>query len=224
VDQDLATWHEAGVNGSVARKRRSFDLAFVNVPGHSFALNSFRLRRGTTDIPMSQVRIFTETTGLNLNPGAYTIRSDRGTVRVVVAFEDEEIISTSGNVYTLHASVTGTVLEGESVATSFARLVHEVPIQQTTYVSLDTDGVNDAGVFYFGPLMDTGSGVRMYSPGLVSDVTETPHSPRARVQGGSRDWFSDTGTEDLTVWVAPAEPNPVSLLARRAFFKRNPAV
>ncbi|MFA6429468.1 MAG: hypothetical protein WCV84_03130 [Patescibacteria group bacterium] len=201
VDQDFAVFHEAGVNGPVARKRRSFDMAFTNTPGHSFTLSDFGLRRGSQEIPRSEYRVFTENTGLNLNPGAYTVSSSVRNVSVVVAFSGEENISTAGNDYTLHATLTGTVLEGESIATTFTRRTHEVPIQETAFVSVRTESSYEDGVFYIGPVMDLGSGVRLYSPGLVSDLSETPHSPNPRVQGGSRDWFGETGVQDLTyVW------------------------
>lgn len=173
--------------GSVALKKITFNVALTTSTGSTLRLSSFRLRKGSTDMPLADIRI-TNASGTDLE-GSYLLTSS---TKVVVRFTNEETISGSGTTFTLTAQVAGSVA-GDAVTISLARnLTQEVV---TGY--LGDGNVGDI----FGPNLDTSaSGINnatSAAPFLWSDNSEVPHSS-ATGTNASRDWTNDTYVEDMT--------------------------
>lgn len=194
--------------GSISLKKIVFSLAFSTTTNSTLSLSNFRVRRGAQDLTTNQTRIINGVSGSDLTSG--TLNSGAAasaTARVLVEFTNEETISGSGNVYTLHATVGGTVNSGDSVTVSFFRTTSTLA---TTAVSsttgyLTNDYVTDTtAINVGGPHIDTSvapsnvigqNGIGTF---VWSDQSETPHSDAQGSAGGSRDWTNDIFVQDLT--------------------------
>jgi hypothetical protein len=186
LDMDLYKFQvSADSAGSVALKKIVFNVA----ESGAFTMSNFRLRKGSTDIALADAAI-TDGTGADLKAGTLSASG-----QVVVIFTNEETISGSGNVYTLHASIGGTVNSGDSVSINFAT-DNTVAAPVTGYLT------NDTTVGLVGANLDTAiapSGIASASGTFVwSDNSEVPHSYALGTAGGSRDWTQDLYVEDLT--------------------------
>ena len=188
--------------GSIALKKVSFNISFSTSTGSTVKLSNFRIRRGTTDLALSQARIVdvigTDLTAGNLNSGAGAPAGGASsTARVVVEFTSQESISGSGNVYTLHATVAGTVVSGDSVTTALLKTGGSTVV--TGYLTSD-DVTSTLGIA--GPQIDTAvapAGTQGAEGTFVwSDQSEVPHSDATGLLGGSRDWSDDVYVDDLT--------------------------
>ncbi|MBP9863865.1 hypothetical protein KBC54_00240 [Patescibacteria group bacterium] len=194
TDQDLIKWQIAADSaGSIAWKQAIFQVT----KSAGVTLSNFRLRRGGTDMDTSLYTITNGTSTDNLITGSIAT-GDAQAVFVVVAMAagQEESISGSGNVYTLHATVSGAT-SGKSVTTSFYR-DNTNPVV-TGYLATGAYNALTATANVFNidtaaaPSGGTGSATGTF---VWSDFSEVPHSPVA--QTGSRDWTNDLYVQDLS--------------------------
>ncbi|MCR4256373.1 MAG: hypothetical protein NUW08_01565, partial [Candidatus Uhrbacteria bacterium] len=158
----------------------------------SLNFQNLRLRKGTTDIADGDIAI-TSATSVDYYTGGPALGETSGTV--VIAFTNEETISGSGNIYTMHGTINGTVDSGDSLSFNFRRNGLATPV--TGYLS----NYRLAGVD--GPNLDVGTTPLAGAPTVVgtfvwSDNSEVPHSYASGTNSGSRDWTEDLYVEDLT--------------------------
>jgi hypothetical protein len=191
LDMDLYKFQvSADSAGSVALKKVVFNWSKGD-SNSSFNLVNLRLRKGSTDIAAADISIVSAT-GSNLYTGGTGIGDATGTV--VVTFTSEETISGSGNVYTLHGLVNGTVDSGDSFSLNFYR-DNTVTTPVTGYLSADFFTI-------VGPNIDTDPAADGTSEAIGtfvwSDNSEVPHSYASGTAGGSMDWTQDLYLEDLT--------------------------
>lgn len=193
----------ADQNGSIALKKVTFALSTATTTNSSLSLNNFRIRRGSSEISTDLVTI-TSRYGADLEGStAITNSANTGTApRVVVTFDNEETISGSGNVYTLVATVGGTVNTGDSVTVSMDRSQDVSAGNLTGYlVSTMFDHPSDDSKDLVGPNVTSSTapgGTPSYASAFIwSDLSEIPHSD---VEGSSssRDWTNGYLVEDLT--------------------------
>lgn len=192
LDMDLYRFQvSADSAGSVAVKKIVFNWSKGD-GNDSFTMQNFRLRKGSTDIAAADIAITDETGAVNYYTGGPAATTTAG--QIVIVFNNEETISGSGNVYTLHATVSGTVDSGDSFSLNFRRESVGTPV--TGYL------VNDAFGGIRAPSIDTDvapEGTADAEGTFVwSDLSEVPHSPAFGSAGGSRDWTNDLYVEDLT--------------------------
>jgi hypothetical protein len=187
----------ADAAGSVALKKITFAVSVsTSTSGSSFSLNNFRIRKGSTEIPVADV-VITDRAGADV--GNATFAAATGTPRIVVSFTNgtgggEETISGSGTVYTLVANTAGTIVAGDQVSTSFDRSGDISAGTVTGYLTA-------AGGTIVGPNLDTAAapGATASPASFVwSDLSEIPHSDQVGASGGSRDWTNGYLVDDLT--------------------------
>lgn len=183
LDQDLYRFQ---VSADVAGSIGIHSIAF-NVSGTGVTLSNFRLRKGSTDMSLSDCLIVDET-ATNLSGGSLTI-DPTDTHRVVIWFLNEETVTGSGNVYTLHATTSG-VVAGDSVSFAF----HRTSTGATGYL-LD-DPIHSA--LDVSPWGSAGTVPPIAAGFIWSDLSEVPHSDFYGCCGGSRDWTDGLYIEDLT--------------------------
>jgi len=158
--------------------------------------DQFRLRRGTTDLPLTEVRI-RDRTGMALDPGIATLRPPNNLV--VVVFQREEVVPVGAfNDYELSAVITQTQ-QYDTVTTHFMA-PREASGGGTGWL---TDFVYEpmtANVMT-GPNLErltrSPSTGRADMPGyfLWSDLSEVPHS--FSTGRGSSDWITHHLLEGL---------------------------
>ena len=192
LDMDLYKFQvSADSAGSVALKKIVFAWSKGD-SNASFNMQNFRLRKGSTDIAQADISI-SSATSVDYYTGGPAAGELTG--KIVVTFTNEETIAGSGNVYTLHATVNGTVDSGDSFSLNFYRDT-SVTSPVTGYLDNNISG----GIR--GPNIDTAIAPDS-SPDAVgtfvwSDNSEIPHSYASGTAGGSRDWTQDLYVEDLT--------------------------
>lgn len=117
IDMDLIKFQVAADSaGAIGLKQVMFNVTMT--PG--LILSNFRVRRGATDMSLSDFSIVFQD-GTDLESGSLA-----GNGVVVMSFTNEETILGSGNVYTLHANVSGAT-PGKNVTVGF-RQDPSVPI------------------------------------------------------------------------------------------------
>lgn len=201
IDQDLIKFQVAADSaGTIALKQVVFSLA----KGSATTLSNFRVRRGSSDMALADFAVnYSSTTGVETDVEAGTIAANQASGQIVVSFTNEETVSGSGNVYTLHATVAGAA-SGQNVALSFYRDAN-APIV-TGYLTSD---------FAVSPLATSteiftidvasaasstpASPTRFYAGTFLwSDNSEVPHSSALGTSAGSRDWTNDVYVEDIS--------------------------
>ena len=178
IDQDLVKFQVAADSaGTVGVKQISFSFAKTAGVG----LTNFRVRKGASDMALADVA-FTDDAGADVEAGAVT----NNTGMIVLSFMNEESIVGSGNVYTVHATVSG-ASSGKSVSLSLYRdplasivtgyLINNsavgVMISNADVYNIDTDVAPDGAADAAGTF-------------LWSDNSEVDDT-----SGGSRDWTND---------------------------------
>jgi len=194
-DSDLYKFQVSADNaGSVSLKKFILTFSKSTSSGSSLSLSNFRLRRGATDVAQADIRIVNDNER-DLYAGTWNTASTTGSV--IVSFTNEDTIAGSGNVYTLHATVGGTIVSGDSISLSFYRTGGSTVV--TGY--LTGQSVTSSGGVV-GPNIDT-SVSAINTAGAVgtflwSDQSEVPHNSSVGTSSGSRDWTDDVYVEDLT--------------------------
>lgn len=199
VDQDLIKFQVAADSaGTVGLKQVIFSLSKTSAT----SLANFRVRKGASDMALADVAVtYTSTTAKDVEAG--TINANEGGGYIVVTFTNEETIVGSGNVYTLHATVSGAV-SGQNVSLSFYKDAN-APVA-TGYL-LSNYAVSPAVASTDIFVIDTHTVPSSTTPlatsiklgtFLWSDMSEVPHSSALGSAGGSRDWTNDVYVEDLS--------------------------
>lgn len=133
-------------------------------------LRNFRLRKELTDLDS----VVNWVSGVASGSGGY-IREDAVTSHVTSIFNEEEILSNEGNVYTLHADITG-VDAGSVLMVSFATIDgHELAVTGT----VGTSGPGNLTVSG----SDSSWPVQYF---VWSDMSDVAHNPQ--YETGSADW------------------------------------
>ena len=179
IDQDLIKFQFAADSaGSIGWKQVAFSISKTS----EVTISNFRLRRNTMDIDPTTYAVTELTKGVDMMTGS--LPSDPST-RFVVAFKPgfEEVVSGSGGVYTLHATVSGAV-SGSKV------IIKMDTLSSPTFFYPFTGYLENAfvspNIFSLGDLAWSGGGMILWS-----DMSEVPHSAASRTTGGSRDWTDD---------------------------------
>ncbi|MBP6944519.1 hypothetical protein KBD61_01480 [Patescibacteria group bacterium] len=183
--------------GSVTLKKVTFAVSVSTTTGSSLTLSNFRIRKGSTEVPIADV-IITDGVGTNIEAGDFGAATT--TPRVVVSFTNssgggEEGISGSGTVYTLVATTAGPIVAGDQVTTSIDRSGDISAGNVTGYLTSTYSGS------LVGPNLDTAiaPGATVSGASFIwSDQSEIPHSDQVGASGGSRDWTNGYLVDDLT--------------------------
>ena len=192
LDTDLYKFQVAADSaGSVAVKKVVFNWSKGDT-NSSLRFQNLRLRKGSSDIADGDIEITSATSTDYYASGAPALGEASG--KIVIEFTNEETVSGSGTVYTLHGTIDGTVDSGDSLSFNFFRDATSPVV--TGYLSVDALGTMR------GSNIDTGAapdGISNATGTFVwSDNSEVPHSYASSSAGGSRDWTNDTYVEDLT--------------------------
>ncbi len=194
IDQDLIKFQVAADSaGSVAWKQVIFSFS----KSAAVQLSNFRLRSGASDMLTSKVAITNGTTTADLSTGSILAGVNSGYIVVSLLPGQEEGISGSGNVYTLHATVSGAAA-GQNVTLSFLRDSTNPVV--TGYLANGAFGVfaNSANIFHIDTSLSGGAAVAT-GTFVWADNSEVPHSPAlGGATGGSRDWTNDLYVQDLS--------------------------
>ncbi|MDQ7815057.1 MAG: hypothetical protein RDU25_04620 [Patescibacteria group bacterium] len=192
IDQDLMKFQvSADSAGSVAWKQATFSFS----KSSAVALTNFRLRRGATDLDTGVYAITNATSGADLVSGSLAAGVNSGYVVVSLKPGQEESISGSGNVYTLHATVSGAA-SGQNVTLSFYRdstnpLVTGYLVNSTAFGGF----ASSANVFHIDTAAAPSAAAAATGTFVWSDNSEIPHSSAAQT---SRDWTNDLYVTDLS--------------------------
>lgn len=190
-DQDLISFQiAADPAGSIGLKQMVFN---VDVKG-LFITQHFHVRRGDTDMDPSTYALVTNglTVGQGdiINPAYCQTPGDCSGYKLIFSLSDEEVISGSGNVYTLHADVSG-VTDGCSLDIQPQLLLPSAP------AGLITGQLVEA----LPPYLSISGSTPATLPQMFiwSDMSEVPHGANAPWTGNptpsSADW---TNGMDLT--------------------------
>lgn len=185
TQQDLYRFRaQPDAAGSIALKKLSWSYRYV--ADYRASINNLRLFRGSAEVASTSYRIV-NTAGENLYIDSLTSR-DMPTGQLTLIFEDEEIISSSGNIYSLRATPMGHVPGDVFTLTTTSNTVHP-----TGYLTAAGTASAMGGVL--GPNIDEdepADGTPEAASGFVwSDLSEIPHSSMVGGRaGGSRDWIA----------------------------------
>ena len=188
IDQDLIKFQVAAdAQGSIAVKQMVFNVSLAGV-----SLSNFRLRKGSTDMALGDIAVVSDN-GTDLEAGSLA-----SSTLVIVSFTNEETIVGSGNVYTLHANVSG-ASAGDNVSISFARdtsssVVTGYLVNSAAFGSL----ASSASIYNISTGAAPAGTANATGTFLWSDNSEVPHSSAVGTAGGSRDWTNDVYVEDLS--------------------------
>lgn len=184
--------------GSISLKKFVLTFSKSTSSGSSLAPQNFRLRRGNTELSTNDFQIIDQNSD-DLEGAAWPMTSSTG--YVIVTFTNEEVISGSGSDYTLHATMGGTSVVGDSITVAMTRQTDVTNPGKTGY--LTAFGVSSStlnGILIPGPNLDLGAapgGAISAGTFLWSDQSDN-HNVNIGTSGGSRDWTDDVYVEDLT--------------------------
>jgi hypothetical protein len=202
IDQDLMKFQVAAdAQGSVAVKQVAFTISKTS----ALTLSNFRVRKGSTDMALGDYAVtYVSSTAKDVEAG--TLGTNENTGTVLVSFTNEETIVGSGNVYTLHATVSGAV-SGQNVSLSFLRDSTSRLITGYLRSNVMFGGLaSSTDVYLVDPSTAPTSSQNpaelsaTHATGtfLWSDNSEVPHSSSVGSSGGSRDWTNDLYIEDIS--------------------------
>jgi hypothetical protein len=190
-DMDLMKFQVAAdAAGSIKLKQVIFQYSING----TVSLSNFRLRRGASDLDLALYNVVSEI-GTDLKTGSITTASSTGYIIVSMAAGQEESISGSGNVYTLHAT-GGSTTAGESVTLSFYR-DPTAPIV-TGYLinsSANAPFLASASIYHIDTAINPSGTNTAEGSFLWADDSEVPHSSAVQT---SRDWTNDVYVQDLS--------------------------
>lgn len=202
IDQDLLKFQVAADSaGSIAWKQVTLNFS----KSSATALASFRLRRGSSDMDTNVYAITNATSGADLVTGSLPAGVNSGSVIIAFKPGQEESISGSGNVYTIHASVSGAVA-GQNVTLSFNRETSTSVVTGYlanfglgSFATGTNNYVIDSSTSPIGAAVATSS-AQFQGTFVWSDNSEVPHSSALgnATSGGSRDWINDLYVQDLS--------------------------
>ncbi len=176
--------------GLISLKKITFFAWPTLSPGSTLTLGQFRVTRDGLELPASEASIINEDGDVDLYTG-----STNADAYVAVTFAHEDVISGSGHVYGLEATVSGTVLPGDSVTVGLVRswsggtpvtgmLASLPPLPGPSLAPIVAGVTEEAQAAGF----------------LWSDLSEIPHSDGCcGAVSSTRDWTNDLFVQDLTV-------------------------
>ncbi|KAA0206762.1 hypothetical protein EDM68_01510 [Candidatus Uhrbacteria bacterium] len=202
TDQDLYRFQvSADAAGSISLSQISMQVLVHTRSGYGEVCN-MRLRRGFTDLPPDSYTIIALEVDRSGSGAVYEspcVYGRAGSGRVIIRFTDEEIVSGSGNSYTLHGTVNG-FEAGDSIDVSFGEpggVVRPDNVIVTGYIVPNTH-VSAIDVSPYG-MPDTAPVWSRIGASIIwSDLSEVPHGAMFGRDGGSRDWTNGYLIEDLT--------------------------
>ncbi len=202
IDQDILKFNVAADSaGSVALKQIMFSVTQTGLT----SLSNFRVRKGTTDVALGNVA-FTGFGGDGSACGDAGDTSDletgsmtSSTCTVVMSFTNEEVISGSGNTYTLHATIAGAT-SGDSLSVSFYRDSSTDPVVTGYLQASVAHGQipSSSAIFNIDTATAPAATVNATGTFVWSDNSEVPHSDADGGSAGSRDWTNDVYVEDIS--------------------------
>jgi hypothetical protein len=173
--------------GDVRWKQIAFTVTTSSASGGTTALDNFKLYRGSTQL-VANTDVWIRDAAGNDITGGTDATGAAGGATIYVILVNEEVVTGSGNVYTLRATPTLTG-SGNTVSSQFTRSSSAAtgylaePAGTTTY-GIDTataaDGTSDVTSYF-----------------IWSDVSEPVHG-YATGTSSSRDWTNDLYLEDMT--------------------------
>ncbi len=195
VDQDLLKFQiAADNNGSIAWKQVILQYSKTS----NVSLSNFRLRRGSSDVTLADYAVTADKGFAGNSTGdveAGTLPAASTTGYIVVSMTNEESISGSGNIYTLHATVAGAA-SGESVTLSFYRDTTNTVATGYLSSSVAVTGIaSSANIFHIDTTAAPSAGAGATGTFVWSDNSEIPHSSAIQT---SRDWTNDVYVQDLS--------------------------
>lgn len=173
--------------GAVALKKIVLEVE-KNFTQASTTIGAFRLQREGEEIPLDDYRIFIDAARTD---GRHEMLGRLQSYDVTILFQNEQIISGSGGLFTLSGIITGDVTPGDRVRISRS-LFHPTGLHSIGFLT----GISERGSVIegvVGPNIDThttADGTAEAGAHFIwSDLSEIPHSNRAGTDGGSRDWI-----------------------------------
>lgn len=178
----------ADAAGPIALKQMMFKVAKT---GPMINVGNFRLFRGAMQIPASEYTIVDAMTGADLKSGK--MATGTPSTVIAVAFTGEDMISGSGNLYSLQAEVTGATA-GATVKTDFVRDPKASVITGGLATNVQT-ALNVANPKIYTVSVAKPTAIISY-PGtfLWSDMSEVPHFASGNA---SIDWTNDVYVENF---------------------------
>ncbi|MDD5726161.1 MAG: hypothetical protein PHC53_01975 [Patescibacteria group bacterium] len=168
--------------GPVAIKQ----IAFKINKSQQVSIGYLRLYRNSSQIPSSDYFITEANTAVDLK--ATNVATGTNSIIAVIAFKDEEVVSGSGNVYTLRAVVNYPAIPGNSLSTYFLRDPYAPVVTGNLSNNVKTNlTVSSPNIFAIGARAFPGTFV-------WSDNSEVPHSASVP---GSADWTNDVYVQAL---------------------------
>lgn len=198
---DLYRFHLASdAAGPVAIKKMTFNLRAALASGSSLRVSRFHLRRGSADVPASEVRILDEDGRDLLGPATTTLDLSRDR-QVIVLFNQQQLVNAAGLNFSLQARTEGVFTTGDALRISFAREPRFHSMINGYLSSEDVMLYTSGGSLLRGPHLDLDNPPRDRSfstaPFIWSDLLSPTHNARAGMSGGSDDWTVDHQIDDL---------------------------
>lgn len=193
ADMDLYKVRIGAEGPGIAVKKVVFDFSKSTSTGSSLTLSNFRIRKGVSEMTAGTDYTITDLNGTSITGATLSMASSSGSI--VVNFVNEETITLSGFDYTLHATVGGTVVSGDSVNFSLNRTT-----DTTVYTGYLTDAyyaANRPGSNINTTTSPSGA-ADVFGTFVWSDMSEVPHSANSSSNSGSFDWTNDLYVQDLT--------------------------
>lgn len=204
TDMDLIKFQVAADSkGPVSLKQIMFSISKTS----GLTLSNFRVRKGATDKSTADFAInYSSTTGGLTDVESGSLATTQNSGYIILSFTNEEGAEGSGNVYTLHATVSGAV-SGQNISLSFLRDTSSRRLTGYLRSNVAFGGVvSSTAVYLIDPSAaatsseDSPQFVATHATGtfLWSDRSESNHNSSVGTSGGTRDWTNDVYVEDVS--------------------------
>lgn len=202
TDQDLYRFQvSADAAGPISFLQIEMQVLVHARAGYGEVCN-MRLRRGWDDLPPDSYTIYAlevDRTGSGTVYESPCVYGRAGSGVVIIRLSEEQTVSGSGNVYTLHGTVNR-FSSGDWITTSFGEpggVVRPDTTITTGYIIPNTHtwAIDTSPRGMPGTAPDW---TRVRAGFLWSDLSDVPHRATVGTDGGSRDWTNGYLIEDLT--------------------------
>lgn len=171
-------------------------IMFKYTKSSGVQLSNFRLRRGATDVSLSEHSIV-DGQGMDLQTKAIPATVQNGYVIVSFPTGREEVISGSGQVYTLHATVSG-ASAGKTVALSMYAAQPKVITGYVSNKGYSAPLSAPSPKIYHIAQTEAQQGILASTGDFVwSDMSEVPHTDDGASTPSSKDWTNGTYVQSL---------------------------
>ncbi|HVM90576.1 MAG TPA: hypothetical protein VMU11_01620 [Verrucomicrobiae bacterium] len=198
TDTDLIRFQVSSDSASTIMFRQQTLQLSYRASSDRLCLTDTYLRRGRDDMAPGSYQIIFLENGNDLSDGHQSM-SMGSAADTLIAVRMQELIAGSGDVFTVHSTLTGCANDGgPAPIPSGARL-------STSFMTDSDPATGYLGIVGYTLALDTspygmpGSDA-MATAGnfLWSDLSEVPHSAEVGTSGGSRDWTNGYLVNDLT--------------------------